>query len=356
MVLFPIIIYCGWLLRRNWRHDHLKKRRRVIIVCIYALISYSALFEFPWLVSWNIDIERGVLGISLLNDMMFAIAIIPRWGWMSLIVLRIYLLYFDHELGQFLTNQKWKILMDPSVVEKNWFVCNKHKYGNEKWMIKYEAILVLLYGMIYLTVHLIVALSTYNYRLLSIIHLGFTGFFALCCIAIGIKYWSKYPSFLDTLGIRTEIRQILYFWVTLVSLILITTIFDGFDIYTKDSELMMILSIDILYIFVYYSMIISPIKLYAQNNKDDGNQKRESLKLTISQSNTTNFRGERSWKYLINTKQGYESFVNFLQVGIFFFIFPQFYCFYCLPLHLYKIVAIHRKNLVLKIYCLSQNM
>ena len=41
------------------------------------------------------------------------------------------------EYEHILTSEKWVIFIDPSILSENWFMRNKSKYGNSKWLMKH---------------------------------------------------------------------------------------------------------------------------------------------------------------------------------------------------------------------------
>ena len=49
---------------------------------------------------------------------------------------RLWLIWFDLNLLNSLKNQTWKVQIDQTVVETDWFSCNKSKWGNKHYVIK----------------------------------------------------------------------------------------------------------------------------------------------------------------------------------------------------------------------------
>ena len=62
---------------------------------------------------------------------------VVRFWLCSFLLLRIYLLYYDHEYSRDVSKNKWKILMNPALPRQNsWWMANRHhKYGDERWII-----------------------------------------------------------------------------------------------------------------------------------------------------------------------------------------------------------------------------
>lgn len=50
---------------------------------------------------------------------------------------RFWLYYYDWKINNFNKNKKWRMIIDPINESNNWFITNRHKYGNEKYFIKW---------------------------------------------------------------------------------------------------------------------------------------------------------------------------------------------------------------------------
>ena len=204
-------------------------------------------------------------------------------------VCKIYLLYYDHEYERILASQKWAIFIDPSLINNNWFLNNKNKYGNPMWLIKHIILPVMI---IWIVIDLIIT-TIFDFYIFLVMFIWF-----IPHLIVGIRYWRKYPTFNDTLGIRKEIKVTLILASIYVIAVIVQSIL---TIYVDDSLWMtneMLVSITL----VTYSWIIT---IYPQRANEIG-QSRNKQYVAHKSSNI-------EWRENISTMDGYEEFAAFLQ-------------------------------------------
>eukprot|EP01083_Nonionella_stella_P138974 423069_1 len=151
----PATFYISYQLKENWNEEWLNRRRRVLILIICILLFHAILIECPWYALARLDLARDNIVIVIQIDI---IHIIVRYWLFAFIVLRIYLLYYDHEYNRTVCNHKWKILINPRELSTNqtWFLANRHtKYGDERWIISHILVpFTLSYSIIFVAVRI----------------------------------------------------------------------------------------------------------------------------------------------------------------------------------------------------------
>ena len=325
---WPLAIYCGWILHQNWRQNYLKQRRRRAVLWIFCLVCYQCLFDIPYWLIVNLMHEVDFMGHSAFNDFMWMTGAVMRWGWVSFVVLRVYLLWYDHNIGATLSTQKWKILLNPSFMDQNWFIQKRNTMGNDIWLIPYILLPILgTYVLIYFATHIIISIFSENMDLLRGLNFAFHVVVALTGAILMAIFWCKYPSFNDTLFIRHELLRTIIILISMGFILLIAAIFNANDFHSRDSVIILALIVNLLFLFIYYYLIIFPYRKLGLNQKEKIGQRSVSYGLTLSVTNITQksvsdsspptpdttWKFNKSWKYIIESTEGYESFTKFLE-------------------------------------------
>ena len=301
-ILCPTVIYFTYELYMNWDSRYILGRRKSIILLIQITIFYYVLSYFPFQamdhLSDAVDPMYWRFTIQISNLLCCAVGF-------SLMSLRVYLLYFDHEYNNRVSSQKWKILVDPNVGETDWFLLHRHtKYGNESFLI-----LRILTPFVILFVFTFIAVWIYvhaeyndpndetNNPPTTMVEYAFTALIGFICVVPGFIFWRKYPNFNDNLLIRKEMTNTIKingaFVIIQVALIL-TTITLDFDVTFVNLTINQFLAT-----LTSYFMIKYPQRIHYYQ--------RRSTSKEVSISAAT------SWKSIVTTQEGYESFANFLE-------------------------------------------
>merc|ERR1719242_640526 len=193
---------------KYWNSRYIVGRRRKIVLSIQIVICYYVFSYFPLQATKQLSSDNMNFVINASNLFCCSIGF-------SLMTLRIYLLYFDHEYNNRLSTQKWKILVDPEVGKNDWFLMNRHtKYGDERFIILriLTPLLIIyfsLFAALWFSLHRVHHNDAISRVLAPVLEYSFTGCIALMCAIFGVKFWIKYPNFNDNLLIRQEITNTL---------------------------------------------------------------------------------------------------------------------------------------------------
>eukprot|EP01084_Bolivina_argentea_P177548 307013_1 len=301
LINYPLSVYCGYVLYRNWNEQWLIKRRRGMIMILYCLAIWNPLITFPFYA-----IRQLTYKIDYTFSIPYLLGFTIRHFIVGLLILRIFILYFDHEFNRILSMKKWKMLINPKVVENNWFLVNRHNsYGDHIWMIKFiYSPIVSFCCIIFILFHFI---FIHYFGIQIEMFVDYTLFFIYLMISVCFGYlcWQKYPKFHDTLLIRLEIKYLIIILfsgaIIMVSSVLIVRITINHEI---GAGLIGVSVINIMYAVSMYIAIIYPQRLvHHKGNSDNG----------IAHKLQTITQKQLSWNQSIVTTEGYESFANFLE-------------------------------------------
>ena len=119
--VMPFSIYCGYQLFANWNEPFISVEDGHLFSS-YSTVIFTQHFIFSLPHSYIVPI--------------FSISHAIHAALPLLYLVRVYLLYFDHEYNRVLNTQKWQIFLDPTLQHTNWFIVNRnHKFGDEKYLL-----------------------------------------------------------------------------------------------------------------------------------------------------------------------------------------------------------------------------
>eukprot|EP01083_Nonionella_stella_P194479 717329_1 len=201
LISIPTTCYISYQLKDNWNDEWLIRRRRVLILIICILLFYAILVECPCYAFARLDIVQD--NVVILIQMVMVHYVVRFWVF-AFVVLRIYVLYYDHEYNRTVCKNKWKILMNPRQLsrQQTWFLANRHtKYGDERWIISHVLVpFTLSYSIIYAAVRIGVSVNlgivddyynTFDY----IWDTGCGVVWGIVGAFVSIFFWRKYPKF-----------------------------------------------------------------------------------------------------------------------------------------------------------------
>eukprot|EP01083_Nonionella_stella_P048456 129522_1 len=294
----PCLCYFGNQLYLNWNCKWIAVRRRSIILCIYVILCYWQLFFLyrciAVVISFSSIYVPYTIDHVLLTSMFLAFTLL-----ISFATLRIYLLYFDHQYNHVLVTKQWQIIMDPSIEQTNWFINNRRtKYGNEDYLVKYILCpLVISWLIIFVATRSSILASYHGHRskdfLSRIIDFSFAIFSSIVSMCIALIFWKRYPNFRDKLLIRKEIELWLKAFAVFPIMIAVCMIV----MVVTHMNTSMIINIigQMSTVMLAWIMLIYPQRLKKKPNR------------RCAQKSVP-------WIQIISTKEGFESFANFLEM------------------------------------------
>eukprot|EP01083_Nonionella_stella_P115148 341060_1 len=304
LISLPTVCYISYQLKQNWDDEWLIRRRRVLILIICILLFYSILIECPCFAVVRLDISliyTIIIQVKLINNLV-------RLWLCSLFVLRIYLLYYDHEYNRTLCKNKWQILMQPRrhlIRQQTWFLANRHgRYGDERWILSHIVVpITLSYSIVYAAGRISVSLyldivDVYYTSFYSFWDMGCSIVWVVACICVSVFFWRKYPKFADTRLIRREITILI---ILLLANLCIVPLFSFIQVISSiHLSQFGAMSMSMLLTVVLYVMVMYPQSAEIRNRDAIRKKRTKTDELQVS------------WQELVSTKEGYESFIAFL--------------------------------------------
>eukprot|EP01083_Nonionella_stella_P082051 226431_1 len=302
ILLIPLTFYFGYQLYLHWNAQYMLARRRHIILGLYILLLYYQLLYFPF---DSIDFVFSLHLSNTFRQSLYITSVITFAIGASLVTLRIYLLYFDHEYNHVLLTKRWQILVDPAIEKSNWFLINRHtKYGNDIYILKYILCpSLLIYIAVFLSIRFALFIVYKSEFVITIVDFAFYGVTATAAIIVSIVFWRRYPNFNDNLFIRKEITItvaiFMAFPITAIALVVCISVFDD--------VVEIIMSIVLIITSLAMAAIGWMMLKYPQKANTDTPQKQAHVQKKQSEQNV-------SWAQIISSKEGFESFANFLEL------------------------------------------
>lgn len=194
-LILPYISYSLYIYIKYKRHMvYFRKRKPLLIDIVIGLVISGIFIENQILIFLSLYNRNS--SEHLFAEFLRFFNISTMISIYMIIMIRIYLLYFQYQYNEATISQKWKEYVNEE--HEDFFLSNIHTYGDDKFLIKLSSIVWLLLCGIYVIFE-IFAPSLYISSWLI-----FTIYIMLFIFAVYI--WRKFPDFHDTLHIRTELQ------------------------------------------------------------------------------------------------------------------------------------------------------
>lgn len=156
---------------------------------------------------------------------------------------RLWLIHYDLSYLHSSKNQKWKVLIDPSFAEKNWYLRNRDRFGNKRYIFT-RAVLYFIFETS-ATVTIYAYTQTSNIQYLKFANLVDAVLFIAPLVLINTTYWKSPKELDDELYFHFEYRT---------SAIMMTC---GFALYVAAVIAGALISVQLEYILVVIAMIVA---------------------------------------------------------------------------------------------------
>ena len=157
LIIIPFVIYCNYSFNLHKQDIIIQKRYPSLTLLFGVLMTLNIFLSRPLYLltyticndpqafSTNCDIENK----SIINFIhYFLLLCIYSFSTPNLwiVLLRYWLIYYNVNWTRSTINKTWKIHLNPSDVESDWYLSNKSKYGNIKYCGKRVFILYLIFA------------------------------------------------------------------------------------------------------------------------------------------------------------------------------------------------------------------
>ena len=241
----------------------------------------------------------------------------------SVVVIRIWLLYFDMHSTNYLKNKGWQMAINNKQNYQSWILTKPDTLGNGKFLLVIIIIIAIIEtiirNLLYLTISWHMAL--YFVIFTSFIKACIIGFIWYSINAMNLDY--SY----DSLGIKKELIALIIFYTVSVIVLVITAIIC--DSYADNEAIFGVFFLLYNYTnffvcncFIYITVILIKklsktgdyygeyIKLSNTKSGRNHNHNHMPSKLALSPSISETEKGLNSWQSVVGTRMGYELFMN----------------------------------------------
>ena len=305
----PMCIFCGSKLRKHWNDQFIIKRGKYLILAQYLLFTWHSFVEFPFFI--GCFLANVPMSIYSFFGVFYVSVVAIRFISASTYLLRIYLLYFNHQYSKIVSQQKWQILIDPNIVNSNWFLINKkNRFGNPSYLVKWMLIPFCACNFAVFCV-VIIFFGNHNGDLESdLFAVGFTSSFCIILVMIGTIIWRKYPKILDEWGIRKEMGLTIKVLTMFPILLCPAIVLKRFGIISPKLTLILtFIGLELIICAIFFLLV--PYSSIKRSDKDSIQSSEimmaSTLQLQAQQSNRN-----ITWQQIIKTNDGFEQFTCFL--------------------------------------------
>ena len=142
------IFFCFCLIELiKYRKEPFFQKRRPVLVLTTLIVYYFAIIADVVLESiFDAQITNSTSSRILLDWIRWPM-FICSYMVLSMILIRMWLLYYDMQLSQSLKNQNWQMAINPDVVSSNWFLKlkNQSRYGKSGKYLIIAALIIATY-------------------------------------------------------------------------------------------------------------------------------------------------------------------------------------------------------------------
>eukprot|EP01084_Bolivina_argentea_P043791 80642_1 len=149
IIFFPFAVY--GIYRYYTCRNHVILKKHYSEINLYMVTSSIMLF---WSLQGLILVWGGILSSSYQQ---YFITPVGCFGTYSTIIFtwRCYMNYFSIKLSNAIDTEGWKQLINPLQSTTNFFIINKHTYGNYKYFYKHIIIIISIFNILWLILRLI---------------------------------------------------------------------------------------------------------------------------------------------------------------------------------------------------------
>ena len=329
LILLPSVIYFAVKLRRNWNEFYMKKRGPNLILFTFLVAVWGPLIQNPY---WAIIslVNPNITYYTSDHEWILYPSVCCRSLEISLIALRVYLLWFEQKHADLVASAGWRILMDPDFGENNWFYQKSTTFGSSKWMIKW---VVLPSAFVWCSLW---GIAHYYFRYqrkapdsdIALVYRAFTGSWLLFCCCFVVFFWNNYSSFMDNLKIRQELKGI----ITIMAMVVVLNCIGAVVLLKADrrvnelSGIILTMLISFAQIAVGWFMMVFPQRKWEAMNgvsipelnrppSKSSNPPTPAMTHTMSKDIDIRPSDTKSWTDIVSELEEFTSFCNFLHFG-----------------------------------------
>ena len=219
LIILPISFY--WIYQFWQTRDALIIKKRLpslVVIPSISLYIYFLLACINIMIRREIDLPDEIdYWLHFIGDLAYE----PLWWiYITIHACRFWLIFYMIKYNSAVLNNKWQSIIDPKTAQKNWYLENKDKWGNWKyiryWVIGYCIIAWICTNLIHVTAKIRDAYAEEAFR--SSGELSASIFSFIIPIMFDMTILCKIPKFDDDIGISKELKSSLYMIMTVMFL------------------------------------------------------------------------------------------------------------------------------------------
>ena len=226
---------------------------------------------------------------------------------------RVWLLFFSMKHATVLHHKEWGILVNPDLIERDWFFKNKNTYGDEAFVagrtIAVTLLIILIQSGLNLGLYYLSG-RTRSIRERFRLHIWFN-----CLVVFGMllflkAIWSRFPMH-DAFGIRQEIQLALLHIFFIIGAIITTVVL---TLFIPELRVFTPLFVALAWVVVLYDNVLGVCRengVELRVCKPCDSQERRRLKSASRASRYSEI--GVTWLRFVSERDGFEAFMAFLQ-------------------------------------------
>eukprot|EP01083_Nonionella_stella_P279820 951774_1 len=321
-IAFPIFVASLQLFYKHQHKEWIRKRHKSVLIVTICIVFLNLFVLIPLLVFARLHYGLDPLHLPFVySRCIITIMVASFQSLLLLYMMRVWILYFDSGYSQALSSKTWSALINPQIFATNWFIANKHIYGNTNniFIAAFVANCILI----------IVELSLYITFPMFFVRFIVISFF-LIAMSLCYQMWKSFPMFQDAFGIQYELLYFMKRFGVLMIFIIIS------QILSWKVDLRFIVISNFCYVLALVVLAWSVIGIPSYYNEIYLKKKKPLDLVVPMDSSGCNIECEL-WEDIILNIHGFNAFMEFLQTEF----MTQYLLFVTEYAQLIKVMATH---------------
>lgn len=160
-IVTPLLIYKAYQLRSYKFTNEYKKRHPMYLKLLYGIVMFHIVFQQPFclLILYPSTIffpDSNFSYSALTGGIVHIFGFFVILGFFLLFLSRSWILYHDYRFNDSIANLCWRLEIQPTYKNDNWWISKRSIYGNPKYILLLQFIawilLLTLYVVLYFTI------------------------------------------------------------------------------------------------------------------------------------------------------------------------------------------------------------
>eukprot|EP01084_Bolivina_argentea_P019859 36925_1 len=196
----------------------------ILFISICSLLAFIVLFSTVLMLHSQriINIETDI--IARITVVIIVSLATPLWYiYIYFSSVRYWLLFYSINWSVSMNKDKWYMIIVPDENNKDWYLCNRDRYGSWSWIKKKLIYIISLFCTYSITCFIVISVFQLSFSIITLllsIHIILIAFIPLIfCIIIQCKI----PAYDDNIGLREELKFCNFIFISIVVIYIIYT-------------------------------------------------------------------------------------------------------------------------------------